>query len=155
MEKNEKMYRSPIIRDVDPANERLIDTGMLHFESSVAGYNERYHRGETSHTIHVWWARRPHSAMRSLVFSSVCKDKSDKATSIMANLAMNNDEASLSEAKECIMDGYVQTPTVLDMFGGGGTIPFEAKRLGLDAYSIDSNQLSVLFKNVIWSMQTL
>ncbi len=146
MEKNEKMYRSPIIRDVDPANERLIDTGMLHFESSVAGYNERYHRGETSHTIHVWWARRPHSAMRSLVFSSVCKDKSDKATSIMANLAMNNDEASLSEAKECIMDGYVQTPTVLDMFGGGGTIPFEAKRLGLDAYSIDSNQLSVFIQ---------
>ena len=146
MEKNEKMYRSPIIRDVDPANERLIDTGMLHFESSVAGYNERYHRGETSHTIHVWWARRPHSAMRSLVFSSVCKDKSDKATSIMANLAMNNDEASLSESKECIMDGYVQTPTVLDMFGGGGTIPFEAKRLGLDAYSIDSNQLSVFIQ---------
>ena len=84
--------------------------------------------------------------MRSLVFSSVCKDKSDKATSIMANLAMNNDEASLSEAKECIMDGYVQTPTVLDMFGGGGTIPFEAKRLGLDAYSIDSNQLSVFIQ---------
>lgn len=142
----EKGYRSPIIREVDATNERLIDTGMLHFESSVAGYNERYHRGETSHTIHVWWARRPHSAMRSLVFSSVCKDKSEKATAIMADLAMNNDEKSLSSAKECIMEGYTQPPKVLDMFGGGGTIPFEAKRLGLDAYSIDSNQLSVFIQ---------
>lgn len=32
------------------------------------------------------------------------------------------------------------------MFGGGGTIPFEAKRLGLDTYSIDSNQLSVFIQ---------
>lgn len=64
MAESENNYRSPIIRAVSPLNERLIDTGMLHFESSVAGYNERYHSGETSHTIHVWWARRPHSAMR-------------------------------------------------------------------------------------------
>ena len=77
METSEQNYRSPIIRDVSEIDERLIDTGMLHFESSVAGYNERYHRGETSHTIHVWWARRPHSAMRSLVFSSLCKDKGE------------------------------------------------------------------------------
>ncbi|MCR5372335.1 MAG: DUF1156 domain-containing protein [Solobacterium sp.] len=53
-------------------------------EILFAGYNERYHRGETSHTIHVWWARRPHSAMRSLVFSSVCKDKSESPHRIIA-----------------------------------------------------------------------
>ena len=71
MEENKQSYRSPVIREVPEKDERLIDTGMLHYESSVAGYNERYHRGETSHTIHVWWARRPHSAMRSLVFASL------------------------------------------------------------------------------------
>ena len=93
MEKNRPNYHSPIIRNVPKEEERLIDTGMLHFESSIAGYNERYHRGETSHTIHVWWARRPHSAMRSLVYASLCKNKSEKAASLMAQLAMNcNDE---------------------------------------------------------------
>lgn len=146
MEKHKESYRSPIIRDVPDDNERLIDTGMLHYESSVAGYNERYHRGETSHTIHVWWARRPHSAMRSLVFSSLCKDKSDTATSIMAHLAMSCDESVVNEAREMLRLQYKEIPRVLDMFGGGGTISFEAKRLGLNSYSIDSNQLSVFIQ---------
>lgn len=146
MQNNERNYRSPIIRNVDPAKERLIDTGMLHFESSIAGYNERYHRGETSHTIHVWWARRPHSAMRSLVFSSVCKDKSEDASAVMAKLAMTCDQNSVEEAKSFIAKDYTEQPKILDMFGGGGTIPFEAKRLGLSAYTIDSNQLSVFIQ---------
>lgn len=146
MGNNKQNYRSPIIRDVLEKDERLIDTGMLHYESSIAGYNERYHRGETSHTIHVWWARRPHSAMRSLVFSSLCKDKSDEATATMAQLAMSCDDEIVNKAGEIIRSQYETTPRVLDMFGGGGTIPFEAKRLGLDAYSIDSNQLSVFIQ---------
>lgn len=146
METTEKDYRSPIIREVPEELERLIDTGMLHFESSVAGYNERYHRGETSHTIHVWWARRPHSAMRSLVFSSLCKGKGSEALNVMATLAMSCDERSVTEARDMLQSGYDHKPRVLDMFGGGGTIPFEAKRLGLDSYSIDSNQLSVFIQ---------
>ena len=32
------------------------------------------------------------------------------------------------------------------MFGGGGTIPYEALNLGLDSYSIDSNELSVFIQ---------
>lgn len=146
MEIQKPHYRSPIIREIPEYEERLIDTGMLHFESSVAGYNERYHRGETSHTIHVWWARRPHSAMRSLVFSSLCKDKSDEAGAVMADLAMSSDEKIVDQARKLTAAGYISFPKVLDMFGGGGTIPFEAKRLGLDAYSIDSNQLSVFIQ---------
>lgn len=146
MQQTNDNYRSPIIRAVQEGEERLIDTGMLHFESSVAGYNERYHRGETSHTIHVWWARRPHSAMRSLVFSSLCKDKSEEALDVMARLAMKCDPDSVKEARSILRKEYTGVPKVLDMFGGGGTIPFEAKRLGLDAYSIDSNQLSVFIQ---------
>lgn len=143
---NKQSYRSPVICDVAESDERLIDTGMLHYESSVAGYNERYHRGKTSHTIHVWWARRPHSAMRSLVFSSLCKDNSDAATATMAQLAMNCDDSIVHKANEMLHAQYKTMPRILDMFGGGGTIPFEAKRLGLDSYSIDSNQLSVFIQ---------
>ena len=69
---SETNYASPQIANL-PQNveKRLIDSGMLHYEASVAGYNERYKRGQTSHTVHVWWARRPHSAMRALVFATV------------------------------------------------------------------------------------
>lgn len=145
MEQNE-IYRSPIIHDVTKKQERLVDTGMLHYESSVAGYNERYHRGETSHTIHVWWARRPHSAMRSLLFSSLCKRNDDEAVEAMAKLAMDCNDDNLEVAKNILQSEYKTKPKTLDMFGGGGTIPFEAKRLGLDSYSIDSNQLSVFIQ---------
>jgi len=153
LDKNEDSFRSPVIRAIPEKSERLIDTGMLHFESSVAGYNERYHRGETSHTIHVWWARRPHSAMRSLVFSSLCKEKDNTALSIMADLAMTCSDKSVSDARKLLNREYELMPKVLDMFGGGGTIPFEAKRLGAEAYSIDSNQLSLFIQkcNMIYA----
>lgn len=156
MEIEDKQYFSPDISALPKGcEERLVDSGMLHYEASVAGYNERYHRGETSHTIHVWWARRPHSAMRALVFSSLSKDTSSNAASVMASLAMGNRNSTISTARKIIRDSYNQTPKVLDMFGGGGTIPFESKALGADTYSIDANQLSVFIQkcNIIYSNQ--
>lgn len=154
---NPKHYFSPDISKLpDKCEKRLIDAGMLHYEASVAGYNERYHRGETSHTIHVWWARRPHSAMRSLVFASLAKDVSDETASIMASLAMNNSPETAQAAREVITRNYYpSTPKILDMFGGGGTIPFEAKNLGADTYTIDANQLSVFIQkcNLIYANQ--
>jgi putative DNA methylase len=48
-----------------------------------------------------------------------------------------------------VANGYASSPKVLDMFGGGGTIPFEASNLGADAYSIDSNELSVFIQRSI------
>jgi putative DNA methylase len=156
VEKIEKTYVSPDISDVPKGCEiRLVDSGMLHYEASVAGYNERYLRGETSHTIHVWWARRPHSAMRALVFASLAKDTSNNAAAIMAELAMGNNDEVESAARKIISSGYESTPKVLDMFGGGGTIPFESKNLGADTYSIDANQLSVFIQkcNMIYANQ--
>lgn len=156
MDNNQKYYNSPIISDIPSGCEkRLVDTGMLHYEASIAGYNERYHRGETSHTIHVWWARRPHSAMRSLVFASLAKDLSDDAISVMAALAMNNSRETETKAHRIITKGYSSAPKMLDMFGGGGTIPFESKNLGVDTYSIDANQLSVFIQkcNMVYSNQ--
>ena len=151
-----KQFFSPDICVLPEGTEkRLIDTGMLHYEASVAGYNERYHRGETSHTIHVWWARRPHSAMRSLVFASLAKESTDEATGVMASLAMCNSPDVEEDAKRIIARGYSSAPKVLDMFGGGGTIPFEAKDLGADTYSIDANQLSVFIQqcNMVYANQ--
>ena len=140
------MFSSPAISEIPEHEIRLIDQGMLHYESSVAGFNERYHRGETSHTIHVWWARRPHSAMRSVVYASLCKDTSEHSADLMAKLAMAPTEELFNEARTILASGYAEAPRVLDMFAGGGTIPFEAKRLGCDTYSTDANQLSVFIQ---------
>lgn len=64
----------------------------------------------------------------------------------MAQLAMSCDDSVVDRASEMLRAQYETVPRVLDMFGGGGTIPFEAKHLGLDSYSIDSNQLSVFIQ---------
>ena len=149
-------YFSPDICSLPTGKEnRLIDTGMLHYEASIAGYNERYLRGETSHTIHVWWARRPHSAMRSLVFASLAKKSTDESAEVMASLAMCNSPEVEESARKIIACGYSSAPKILDMFGGGGTIPFESKNLGADTYSIDANQLSVFIQqcNMVYANQ--
>lgn len=134
---------------------RLIDNGLLQYEASMAGFAERYGRGETSHTIHVWWARRPHTAMRALVFASVCKESDRQEMELMSELCRYTSvpESILKKARNLIHGQYGRPPKILDMFGGGGTIPFEALNLGAEAYSIDANELSVFIQkcNLIYS----
>ena len=140
-------FSSPVVSKLpNGAGKRLIDTGMLHCEASVAGCSERYHRGKTSHTIHVWWARRPHSAMRALVFASLAKETGAEAAAIMASLAMDPSPEVEEVARRIIARDYPSAPKLLDMFGGGGTIPFESRNLGAETYSIDANQLSVFIQ---------
>lgn len=135
---------------------RLIDNGLLHYEASLAGFAERYGRGETSHTIHVWWARRPHSAMRALIFASLCKDTSSKSDDILKNLPIKN-PMTISSARLLLKSQYSKNhPRVLDMFGGGGTIAAEAANLGAHAYSMDANEMSVFIQkcNLVYSQES-
>ncbi|MBC6414658.1 MAG: DUF1156 domain-containing protein [Chromatiales bacterium] len=144
---NIKIEPSPQLEEIKASEKRLIDAGLLYHEASIAGNSERYRRGETSHTIHVWWARRPHTAMRSLIYATVCKNISKQTLEIMNTLSMSyRDEMIIKKARSSIVKGYSYIPKVLDMFGGGGTIPYEALNLGLDSYSIDSNELSVFIQ---------
>jgi putative DNA methylase len=131
---------------------RLIDNGLLHYEASLAGFAERYGRGETAHTIHVWWARRPHSAMRALVFASLCKDSSDTAIEILKSLPSGASK-DIEKARLMLSSQYEQPPRLLDMFGGGGTIPIESSNIGAETFSVDANELSIFIQrcNLIYS----
>lgn len=132
---------------------RLLDNGSLHGEASLAGLAERYGRGETSHTLHVWWARRPHAAMRALVFAALCKETSDNSLAVLRRLANLEDAEALKQAKELLAAQYAAPPRLFDMFGGGGTIPMEAANLGAQSYAIDANQLAVFIQrcNLVYS----
>ena len=145
---------SPAIPTMSPfpkaATKRLVDDGMVHYEASVAGFAERYRRGETSHTVHVWWARRPHSAMRALVFACLSKDRSSEAVDLMRDLSCSQPAPSLlKRARAFLAEHYDGAPRVLDMFGGGGTIPFEGASLGADMHSIDTNEMSIFIQKSI------
>src|SRR5438876_11827123 len=126
---------------------RLIDRGTLGLEASVSGQAERYGRGKTSHTIHVWWARRPHGAMRALVFASLMADRDD-GDRVMRELsfASSSDADVVKDAQRLLKAQYAGAPKVLDVFGGGGTIPYEAALLAAQVAALDYNPLSVLIQ---------
>jgi putative DNA methylase len=130
---------------------RLVDEGLLDLESSTGGLAERYRRGETPHTIHVWWARRPHSAMRALVYSAIAMSSDAQARKLLPTIATSSllPYDILMEVRDSVKRMWKSKPRVLDMFGGGGTIPFEAATLGADTYSIDSNELSVFLQTTL------
>ncbi len=120
-------------------------------------------------TLHLWWARRPLAACRAVLFSQLVDDPSahpdkfpteeDQAKErqrlfdIIERLVVwenINDEALLKEAHEEILkstDG--NPPAILDPFAGGGSIPLEAQRLGLQAYASDLNPVAVLINKAL------
>ena len=138
---------------------RMIDKSILSLEASVSGRAERYGRGKTSHTIHVWWARRPHGAMRALTFASLMPNGGREGEAVLRELSFvssPNDKA-IKDAQRLLKSQYGGAPKVLDVFGGGGTIPYEAALLGAEVSSLDYNPLSVFIQksNLEFSQEAL
>lgn len=120
-------------------------------------------------TLHLWWARRPLAACRAVLFAQLVDDPSshpdqfpteaDQALErkrlfdIIERLVIwenTTDEALLAEAHAEILkscDG--NPPAILDPFAGGGSIPLEAQRLGLEAHASDLNPVAVLINKAL------
>lgn len=117
--------------------------------------------------IHRWWARRPLAATRAVIWASLVDDPSgdpsltfeeqeeerQRLFAILERLIVwenSNDADVLDEAKaeiaRCFPNG---PPPILDPFGGGGAIPLEAQRLGLQAMSGDLNPVPVLIQRAM------
>src|SRR5439155_5408676 len=120
-------------------------------------------------TLHLWWARRPLAACRAVLFASLVDDPSShpdqfpteevqdaerqRLFRIIERLVkwenITNEEV-LREARQKILqscDG--NPPPVLDPFCGGGSIPLEAQRLGLEAHASDLNPVAVLITKAL------
>ncbi|MGV1008082.1 MAG: DUF1156 domain-containing protein [Dermatophilaceae bacterium] len=120
-------------------------------------------------TLHLWWARRPLAAARAVLFAQLVDDPSshpdqfpteeaqkaerDRLHGIIERLVVwenIRDERLLDEARAEILkstDGH--PPPILDPFCGGGTIPLEAQRLGLEAHASDLNPVAVLITKAL------
>lgn len=120
-------------------------------------------------TLHLWWARRPLAAARGVIFAQLVDDPSsrpeefpteelqraerERLHALIEKLVVwenTSDERLLAEARAEIRRSMgANVPPVLDPFAGGGTIPLEAKRLGLDARANDLNPLPILINTVL------
>ena len=118
-------------------------------------------------TLHLWWARRPLAAARAVLWASLVDDPSGDGSlsaaeqdverqrlfGILERLVKwenSNDLEVLGEARaeidRCFPDG---APAILDPFAGGGAIPLEAQRLGLEALAGDLNPVAVLINKAM------
>ena len=120
-------------------------------------------------TLHLWWARRPLATARAVIWSSLVDDPSshpeqfpteeaqqrerERLFDILTRLVKwenSNDEAILAEAKAEIMKSTDNNPpALLDPFAGGGAIPLEAQRLGLEAHAHDLNPVAVMINKAM------
>ena len=120
-------------------------------------------------TLHLWWARRPLAACRAVLFAQLVDDPSahpeqfpteaeqeaerKRLHGIISELVKwenIHNEALLKEAREEIRKSCGGTPPpILDPFAGGGSIPLEAQRLGLEAHASDLNPVAVLINKAL------
>ncbi|QAY71608.1 DUF1156 domain-containing protein [Xylanimonas protaetiae] len=126
-------------------------------------------------TLHLWWARRPLAAARAVLFAQLVDDPSSRPEEFPTEEAQRaererlhgiierlvvwenvRDEKLLAEAHAEIVksapkddDGNPVLPKILDPFAGGGTIPLEAQRLGLEAHASDLNPVAVLINKAL------
>ncbi|ABA21810.1 Protein of unknown function DUF1156 [Trichormus variabilis ATCC 29413] len=120
-------------------------------------------------TLHLWWARRPLAACRAVLFASLVDDPSshpdqfpteeaqkqerERLFEIIEQLVkwenVNNQEVLEKAKAEILKSTNNNPPPVLDPFCGGGSIPLEAQRLGLEAHGSDINPVAVLITKAL------
>jgi putative DNA methylase len=152
-----------------PTKRKLIEVALPLEAINVASAREKSIRHGHPSTLHLWWARRPLAACRAVLFASLVDDPSSdpdrfptlkaqederrRLFDIIERLVQwenTTNEAVLEEAQvEIRRSTGGKPPPVLDPFCGGGSIPLEAQRLGLEAHSSDLNPVAVLITKAL------
>ena len=136
-------------------DKRLIEETFPIKEVSAESGRERYIRQGHISTLHIWWARRPLASSRATAYAALVPsprdaDEWNRKRDFIINFSKweNSLNVHLAERahKEILEANDGTPPKVFDPFGGGGSIPLEALRLGCDTYSNDLNPVAVLIQ---------
>lgn len=120
-------------------------------------------------TLHLWWARRPLASCRAVLFASLVDDPSSRPDEFPTEQAqekerqrllelieklvkwenINNQEVLAEAQAEIVKSTNGSPPPILDPFCGGGSIPLEVQRLGLEAHASDINPVAVLITKAL------
>jgi putative DNA methylase len=120
-------------------------------------------------TLHLWWARRPLAACRAVLFAQLVDDPSSHPEIFPTVEAQDQERQRLFRLIEELVKWDNVTnemvlnaaraeirrscggnpPPVYDPFAGGGSIPLEAQRLGLEAHASDLNPVAVLINKAL------
>ncbi len=152
-----------------PYRKKLIEVALPLEAINAASAREKSIRHGHPSTLHLWWSRKPLATCRAVLFASIVDDPSSRPEEFPSEEAQEkerqrlfgiierlvlwentNNEQVLNEARTEILkatDGH--PPPVLDPFCGGGSIPLEAQRLGLEAHASDLNPVAVLITKAL------
>lgn len=151
------------------AVKKLIEVALPLEKINAESAREKSIRFGHPSTLHLWWARRPLAAARAVIWSSLVDDPSShpelfpteeeqnrerqRLFKILEDLVVwenSNNKDVLDAAKaEILKSTNNDPPALLDPFAGGGAIPLEAQRLGLEAHAHDLNPVAVMINKAM------
>lgn len=151
------------------ATKKLIEVALPLEAINEASAREKSIRHGHPSTLHLWWARRPLAAARAVIWSSLVDDPSshpeefpteeaqnaerERLFGILEKLVVwensNNTEVLEAAKAEIMRSTNGRPPALLDPFAGGGAIPLEAQRLGLEAHAHDLNPVAVMINKAM------
>lgn len=154
---------------VTTPKKKLIEVSLPLEAINTASVREKSIRHGHPSTLHLYWSRKPLATARAVLFAQLVDDPSARPEefptveeqdaerarlhALMERLVVwenSNDEELFREAREEIRKSNGgELPAVLDPFAGGGSIPLEAQRLGLEAHASDLNPLAVLINKAL------
>ncbi len=148
---------------------KLIEVALPLDAINKASAREKSIRHGHPSTLHLWWARRPLAACRAVLFASLIDDPSehpeefptaqdqererDRLFRLIEAMVLwensHNEDVLAKVQAEIRKATNGNPPPVLDPFAGGGSIPLEAQRLGLEAHASDLNPVAVLINKAL------
>jgi Adenine-specific DNA methylase containing a Zn-ribbon len=128
---------------------RFIEELLPIKEISEESARERNIRHGHISTLHIWWARKPLIASRATIYSALVSaeniEEKKKFLLKIAKWETSLNKELIEKAREEIRkENGGKVLRVLDPFSGGGSIPLECLRLGLETHAIDYNPVAVL-----------
>lgn len=155
--------------DTTTPKRKLIEVALPLEAINKESARENYIYKRNPSSIHKWWAQRPLATARAVLFAQLVDDPSskpeefpteelqrkerDRLHKLIERLVVwenTRDEKLLAEAHaEILKSTGGNPPPILDPFAGGGTIPLEAQRLGLEAHASDLNPVAVLINKAL------
>ena len=149
---------------------KLIEVALpLEAINAESAYEKMPGIGPHPRGIHHWWSRKPTATARAVLWASLVDDPSShpelfpteeaqamerqRLHTLLATLVKwenSNNEDILNEARAEIRKYMGEEPlTFLDPFAGGGSIPLEAQRLGLETHAHDLNPVAVMINKAM------
>ncbi len=152
-----------------PYRKKLIEVALPLDAINKESAREKSIRHGHPSTLHLWWSRKPLATCRAVLFASLIDDPSEHPEQFPTDKAQEQERKRLFDLIEAMVKwenandndlmatvrAEIQQatngnpPPVLDPFAGGGSIPLEAQRLGLEAHASDLNPVAVLINKAL------